>query len=231
MRPTVRSLFGGSALLLALAAAPLEAQLTPEVSHHADVSVALRFGTTGLGLELAKLITGHLAVRVGADYAKITATKEQSDVTYAASLKMQAFAAYLDLYPWRRGGFHFTGGVVTNPVTITGTGQPSGGTYTINGVDYTSAQVGILTAQAKYPGASPYLGIGFGTPARNHALEFVFDLGAVIGQPTITMSATGAAADAGLTSDLQAQIAQTQSDVRKYLKVYPVMSFGLAYRF
>jgi len=144
---------------------------------------------------------------------------------------MQAFAAYLDLYPSRRGGFHFTGGVVTNPVTITGTGQPSGGTYTINGVDYTSAQVGILTAQAKYPGASPYLGIGFGTPARNHALEFVFDLGAVIGQPTITMSATGAAADAGLTSDLQAQIAQTQSDVRKYLKVYPVMSFGLAYRF
>jgi hypothetical protein len=115
---------------------------------------------------------------------------------------MQALSALLDLYPGRRGGFHLTAGVVTNPMTITGTAQPNGGTYTINDVDYTSAQVGTLIAQARFPSASPYVGIGFGTPARNHALEVLFDIGAVIGQPTITMSATGAAADPALTGDL-----------------------------
>jgi hypothetical protein len=230
MRSIVLPLCGGLALVPVLATTPLAAQ-RPEQTHYADVSVALRAGTTGFSLELGKLLTSHLAVRVGANYLKVTATKDQSDITYDATLKMQSFSALLDLFPGRRGGFHLTGGIVTNPITITGTAQPTGGTYTINGVDYTSAQVGVLIAEAKLPSASPYVGIGFGTPARNHALEIVFDIGAVIGQPTITMSATGAAADPQLTGDLQAQVTQTQSDVRKYLKVWPVMSLGLAFRF
>jgi hypothetical protein len=218
------------ALPLALAGTPLRAQKGQE-PHYADVSVGLRFGTTGLGLEVGKLLTSHLAVRVGANYFKFSATKDQSDVTYNADLKMQSFSALLDLFPGSRGGFHLTAGLMTNPVTITGTGQPSGSTYEINGVSYTAAQVGTLTAVAKFPSTSPYVGIGFGTPARNHAFEFLFDLGAVIGQPTITMSATGAAANAALTGDIQSQVATTQADVRKYMKVWPVVSFGLAYRF
>ena len=218
------------ALPLAFAGAPLRAQ-QPAGSHSADVSVGLRFGTTGLGLEVGKLLTNHLAVRVGANYFRISATKDQSDITYNAKLKMQALSALLDLFPGGRGGFHLTAGVVTNPVTITGTGQPTGNTYDINGISYTTAQVGTLIAEAKFPSASPYVGIGFGTPARNHAFEFLFDLGAVIGQPTITMSATGAAANQALTGDIQSQVTKTQSDLRKYMKAWPVVSFGLAYRF
>jgi hypothetical protein len=222
------------ALSSGLGAARLTAQQSlgaASAPHYADVSVGLRFGTPGIGLELAKLLTSHVAVRVGANYFKITATKSQSDVTYNASLKLQGMSALLDLYPGRRGGFHFTAGITTNPLTVTGTGQPTGGTYTINGTSYTSAQVGTLTAVAKFPGANPYVGIGFGTPARNGALEFLFDLGAVIGQPTITLSATGAANNPTLLADVRAQVDQTQTDVRKYLKVYPVLAFGLAVRF
>jgi hypothetical protein len=225
-----------AALVLSLALGSRgEAQQPPRLSpapHYADVSVALRFGTTGVGLELGKLLTSHVSVRVGANYFKLSATKQQSDVTYNATLKLQALSALLDVYPGRRGGFHATAGIVTNPVTITGTGRPTGGTYTINGVSYTSAQVGTLTAEGKFPGVSPYVGLGFGTPARSRRpLAFLFDLGAVIGQPTISISATGAAADPTLMSDVQAQVDKTQSDVRKYLKVYPVLAFGLAYRF
>ncbi len=204
----------------------------PTTYRYADVSVALRFGTTGIGLELGKLLTSHLSVRVGANYFKYSETKQQSDVTYDATLKLKAFSALVDLYPRRRGGFHFTAGIMTNPMTITGTGQPTGGTYTFNGVTYTAAQAGTVTGSGKFPGVSPYLGIGFGTPARRRGpLVFLFDLGAAIGQPTISVSATGAASDPALASDLQAQADKTQSDVRKYLKVYPVLSFGLAYRF
>jgi hypothetical protein len=235
MRLTLLPVLGGLVLPLGLGSAQLAAQQPPGAAsapRYSDVSVALRFGTPGIGLEVGKLLTGHISARVGAYYFKYNGSKSQSDITYDASLKLQAISALVDLYPSRRGVFHVTAGIVTNPLTITGTGQPSGGTFTINGVAYPSSQVGTLTVTGKFPGVSPYLGLGFGTPARKSgALEFLFDLGAVIGKPTISLSATGAANNPALLADLQAQIDKTRTDVDKYLKVYPVLSFGLAYRF
>ncbi len=200
---------------------------------HSDVGIAVRFGTLGLGLEVSKLLTGHIAARVGGNYFKVSTTKDQTNITYDASLKLQAFSALIDLFPGKRGGFHLTAGIMTNPAKVTATGQPTAsGTFTINNNTYTTAQVGTLIAEGKFKSVAPYVGIGFGTPARNGgALGFLFDLGAVIGKPTITLSATGAAGNAALASDLQAQVASTQTDVDKYAKVYPVLDFGLIYRF
>jgi hypothetical protein len=193
----------------------------------------LRFGTLGVGVEVSKLLMSHVGVRVGANYFKFSKTRTQSDVTYDATLKMQAFSALIDLFPGNRGNFHFTGGLMTDPAKVNGTGKPnSGGTFTINGNSYTTAQVGILSAEVKYPGVSPYVGIGFGTPARSGAaLGFLFDLGATIGKATVALDATGAASNPGLAADLKAQEATTEHDVQKFAKVYPVVSFGLAYRF
>jgi hypothetical protein len=218
--------------------APLAAQQSSP-SHrpadHAGISVAVRLSTLGLGVEVGKLLTSHASVRVGANYFKSSATKKQSDITYNADLHAQALSALIDLYPHGGGSFHFTAGIMTNPVKVTATGQPSAtGTYEINGQPYTSAQIGVLTGEGKYPSAGPYVGLGFGTPSRKGGpMAFLFDLGVVIGQPTITLAATGAACGtgSGCAANLQAQQAKTQSDVRKYAKVYPVVSFGLAYRF
>ncbi|PYP21339.1 MAG: hypothetical protein DMD53_07545 [Gemmatimonadetes bacterium] len=200
-----------------------------------NISVAFRFLTLGLGGEVARLLTDHVAARVGANYFKLSTTKTQSDITYDASLKLHAVSVLIDLYPGRRGSFHFTGGILTNPLTIDATGQPtSSGTFTMNGNTYTTAQVGALTAEGKYPGVSPYVGLGFGTPAsKGGGLAFLFDLGAAIGKPTITLTASGSGCAAGTQcgNDLQPQADTTQHDVRKYAKVYPVLSFGLAYRF
>ena len=92
--------------------------------------------------------------------------------------------------------------------------------------------MGTLTAAGKFHGVSPYLGFGVGTPANDHkALKFLFDLGAALGKPSITLNATGADSIPQLAADVQAQQAKTQHDVRKYLKVFPVLSFGLGYRF
>ena len=231
MRYQLASLLGALVLPLGGIGAQEVSSVVP-VARHSDVSVAFRFGTPGFGLELGKLLTGHFAARVGVNYYKISKTKDQSNITYDASLKLHAVSALIDFFPAQRGSFHLTGGIVTNPLTITATGQPSSGSYTINGNTYSSSQVGILTAQGKFPGASPYLGLGFGTPASSGgALKFLFDLGAVIGKPTISLTATGAANDPTLAADLQAQANKTQSDVDKYLTVYPVLAFGLAYRF
>jgi len=205
----------------------------PPASTPADVSVALRMSTLGVGIEIGKLLTDHLGARVGANYSKVSTSKAQSDIAYDLSLKFHAVSALLDLYPGNRGSFHVTGGVMTNPVTVSATGQPTGGTFTLNGTTYPSSQVGTLTASLKFPSVAPYLGLGFGTAARGAPVFFAFDLGAVLGQPTITLDATGTACGAGTAcaANLQAQADTTQHDVRKYLKVYPVVSLGIGLRF
>ena len=234
MRWTVLCRVGGiAAALWSLAgAAPLLGQQQSAAAKHTDMSVAFRFGTTGVGGEIAKLLAPHVAVRVGGSYFSESVSKTQSNVAYNASLKVHTGSLLLDLFPASRGNFHVTVGAVTNPLSISATAQPTGGTYTLNGQSYTAAQVGTLSATGTFPSVGPYVGLGFGTPASSGgALKLLLDLGVVIGQPTISLTATGAAGNPQLASSLAAQQDTTQTDVRKYLKVYPVIALGLAYRF
>lgn len=220
-------------VLIALLAVPTVLTAQRAGKHGSDVSIGVRASTLGFGVEVSKLVTSHLGVRVGANTYSLNKNVDQSDVTFDAKLKMKARTALVDLYPASRGSFHLTGGLITNPVEITAVGQPKAtGTFTINNREYTTAQVGTLTGTGKWPKTSPYAGIGFGTPANSHAaLKFVFDLGAALSKSTIALTATGAANNAQLQSDLNAQVAKTQKDVDKYAKVYPILSFGLTFRF
>lgn len=201
--------------------------------HGSDVSIAARAGTLGFGAEISKLVMPHLGVRVGVNTFSLNKDIDQTDISFDAKLKAKAVTALIDLYPSGRGAFHLTGGIITNPVQVTATGQPkANGSFTINNREYTTAQVGTLTGSGEWPKTSPYAGIGWGTPANSKsALKLIFDLGAALSKPTIALTATGAANNAQLQSDLNAQIAQTQVDVDKYAKVFPVISLGLAYRF
>jgi hypothetical protein len=196
-----------------------------------DLSLALRFGTLGIGGEISKLLTPHVGVRASGNYFSYNRSFTNTDNTYNASLKFEAFTGLIDLYPGSRGAFHFSGGLMTRPITVTGSGVPSNGTFDLNHHSYTLAQVGTLTETAQWGSALPYVGLGFGTPAaRNAGIGLLFDLGVAIGQPTISLTARGASGNAQLQSDLNAQIAKQQNDASK-IPVYPVLSLGLAYRF
>ncbi len=45
-----------------------------------DLSLAFRFGTLGFGPQLSKLLTGHVAARIGANFFSYSTTKTQSDI-------------------------------------------------------------------------------------------------------------------------------------------------------
>lgn len=236
MRSTQFTLVCALTLLLEAAAGAVAVNAAPDSSGAnkplSDAAIALRIGTPGFGLEASKLLTPHLGARVGGNYFKLTRSQSQSDISYDASLKLQGVTALVDFFPAARGSFHLTGGLMTDPLEVTGTGQPSaGGNFTINNNSYTSAQVGTLIASVKYPSASPYLGLGIGTPAKSHSpLGIAFDLGVAIGKPKVALTSTGAASDPALAADLQAQQDKTQKDVEK-LKLFPVLQLGLAYHF
>ncbi len=196
-----------------------------------DLGVALRLGTVGAGLEFSKWLAGHLGARVGLNFfSKSFNDREVDGNQYDARLKVHALMALLDLYPGARGAFHFTAGLSTNPARLTATGTPTSGTFEFNSHTYNSNEVGVLTGEAKFNKLSPYAGLGFGTAARGGRLAFVVDLGVAFGKPKISLTASGAAGNPQLQSDLNAEIADVQEDADK-LPGYPVISLGLMYRF
>jgi hypothetical protein len=214
------------------AAGPLAAQRSSASGGiTSDAAIALRLGTLGVGLEAGKQLTDHVAARVGFNFGTFNRSgNEQSNVSYDVNLKLQAGEALVDLYPSSRGTMHFTLGVITDPMKITGTGQPSAsGTFNINNQAYSSAQVGTLSAEGKFPGVLPYVGLGFGSPVhKGGRVSFLFDVGAGIGKPTLSLTSSGAGNNAALRADLDAQRAKTQTDLDK-LSVYPVVSIGLGF--
>lgn len=227
---------GGSALALGalsclLALTPAVSRAQADSSNHLDLGVGVHVGTLGGGVEVNKLIFGHLGVRGEFNYFSFSLNHSISDVQYSAKLRLETIPVLLDLYPWSRGPFHVTGGVVFNQTQLTGSGVPdASGTIKLNGDSYTEAQVGVLSAAVKYPSSGGYFGLGFGTPARKSAVSFTFDVGAILSKPTVSLSATNPGEIPALTTDLAAQQASTQTSVNK-VRAYPVISTGILVRF
>ena len=197
-----------------------------------DMSIGVRVGTLGVGVEANKLITSHVGLRAGFNVFSKDTQREEDDITFDAKVKLHSFTALLDLYPSARGSFHLTGGIITNPLEFTGVGVPNGAGYEIDGTTYTAAQVGTLNASGEFPSVLPYVGFGFGTPANSKkGVKFVFDIGAGIGQPTLNLKATNPTNNAQLAAHVENQRVKTQDDIRKYLKVFPSVTLGLAFAF
>ena len=184
-----------TALLVACLAAPSTASAADP-----DFAVAVRAGTPGVGLDLDLGLSPSFGMRVGFAAFNVNHTVNTSDVDYEGRLKLSTVTGLLDWYVFQ-GGFHLTAGVAGNGTKLDVVGQPSQGSYTINGTTYTSSQLGSLTGQLKFGNSvSPYVGLGWGNPAgENGRVHFLFDVGAIYGgTPTVSLTATcGPAAPSG----------------------------------
>jgi hypothetical protein len=229
------------ALALLVGTTPLSAQATnksesrlqplaDQAGTAADVSVDLLFGILGTGLQIAKLVTPHVGIRAGGTYFSLNRTITQSDIEYNASLKLGSIKGLVDFFPGSRGAFHLSGGVLANLTKADITGNCSG-TIDINNNSYTCAQVGKLSGSLKFPSASPYVGLGVGTPAKGSRVHFVMDLGVAYGEPTLVLAASNSGSNAQLAADVKAQRDKTQTDVNKYARFFPVIESGIGIRF
>ena len=214
-------------LLAAVALATLQSPVSAQV----DASAAARFGTLGVGVEAA-VRSGHVGARAGINFFSWTFRHRASSVAFTADLDFQGKSAVLDYYPSRTGKFHLSGGVMTAPIEVTGVGKPNfGGSYILNGRQYTAATVGNVLGEAVWPDLMPYFGLGFGGPGRGDPVALIFDLGVGIGKPKFTMSASNATEGSQLQQDVDAETAEIQDELDKYAKVYPVISLGVIVRF
>ncbi len=231
-RPSIRSLTLPAAAVLA--AALLAAPSTATAQQGLDASATLKASTLGFGAEFGKLLTSNLGVRVGGATLSYDHEREVDGITYDGALSLRSVQGFVDLFPWRRGAFRVTAGVVSGTNEVAATGVPdAGGEYTVDGQTYAGSDVGTLVADVAYARTRPYAGIGWGTPAsRDGGFGVVVDLGAVYGAPALALGATGpAASNAQFQADLAAQRASSQEDLDRYGRFYPVVGLGLSYRF
>jgi hypothetical protein len=211
-------------------AVPVPARSTS--SGASSTSIGLRVGTLGVGLELSHLFGDHIGARIGGNMFSLNRNQTQGDLAYEVKAKLQSFTGLLDWYPARRGAFHISAGAISSPLSLDGVGVPAAdGSFKFNRTTYTSSQVGILTATAKYPSVLPYVGIGFGTPAsKSHGVGLLLDVGAAIGKSTVQIQSSNAANVPGMQANLNVEQNKAQDTANK-IPVWPAVSLGLTYRF
>lgn len=200
----------------------------------ADVGVLLKAGTLGAGLDVSKGISETLALRLQANAFSYDEDITESDVEYSADLDLKSAGLLLDWHPFS-GAFRVSAGAYWNGNETAATGRPTGGTYEINGVTYASSDIGSLNGQIDFESVAPYFGIGFGSaPKAGRGMSFSFDLGVLYqGEPNVglTVVCGPSVPDCNqLQSDVAAEQVSLQDDLKDF-KFYPVVSFGIGYRF
>ncbi|HEY6240888.1 MAG TPA: hypothetical protein VIW78_08620, partial [Burkholderiales bacterium] len=227
---------GEKAMRKSIAAAAIVSLLCLPGVAPADTSLGIRAGTLGAGAEISYAVSQRLALRLGADTYTRTGTVTKLDIEYDAKAKLQTASLLADWFPFANN-FRLSLGVMYNGNKVTGTGKPTAGTFTINGVPYQASDVGTLDATVDFKKTAPYFGIGYGRPI-NGGLSFLFDLGVMFqGKPIATLTAScgptapqGSAQCNQIGSDVAAEQA-TADEKLKNFKYYPVLSLGLAYTF
>lgn len=209
-----------AALCLLALAVPVRAQ--------SPLGVAGRAGTLGWGGEVAVALTDEAALRGGAGFSTLDADTRFGDFAARLELPSTWYDLGVDWYPtsqpFRIGtGVLFQGadplieGVVDRPTVI-------------GGRTVTPTELGALTGIVRTRDRIPYLRVGFGRHAAP-GFGLFLDLGVgLLGSPVVELQADGGTLDATtLEGLLEAEAASIQSDLKTYLRFWPIMSVGLRY--
>ena len=195
-------------------------------------AAGLGVGTEGIGIQgTTAIIPGTLNLNLGFDYMHLSRSFHTGNVNYNAGVNLQGEPITVSWFPFH-GNFNVTAGMFVNQNGFNVTGTPSANsTYTINGHTYTAQQVGSLSGGTNFNAAAPYVGIGWGDPMDGGRLTLTANVGAIYeGAPNVSLTATGAAANPQLASDVQVEQNNVNSKLSGY-QWWPVMGVGLMYRF
>jgi hypothetical protein len=219
--------FESSVRALALA---VGAAVCASAAHASPIAVDVHAGTTGFGVQGQYFINPYLSARVTGDWFDYNHSLSSSDINYSGKVKFQTFGLFADLHPFKNGWF-VSGGFYQGDRKASLTGVPTANVV-INGVSYTPAQIGTVRGDATLSSTAGFVGFGWdGAQHDKKGLHPRVTVGAAFGSPKISLTATGPAAN---TAAVQSYVAQEQAQAQHdadYLKVYPVVTVGLGYRF
>jgi hypothetical protein len=210
-------------------ATPALAQDAP-ADDGAVITAAVTAGTLGIGPDVGVRFSDNLGIRANASFLSVGADFDSDDIEYDGDVKLRSFGAMIDVYPFG-GAFRISGGARINKNRAEVRATPTG-TFELGDATYTQAQVGTLSGRADVKEFAPALTLGW-AGSKRRGFFFMTEAG-VLFQGTVRLrefTATGTAANnATFRADLERERQSLQDDVDK-VKVYPIVQFGIGYRF
>lgn len=210
-----------------------------------NLGIAGKISSLGYGLEADYVLSDRFSVRGQFNQLDYDDTFKEDDINYDGTLDLSTFGVLLDWHVFG-GGFRVTAGGFSVDNELRGVSSGVG-TYEIGDATYTVDANDNLEVNALITlgdGFKPYLGLGWGhSPANTGGLLLSFDVGLLLqGSPDVELDASGTATDegTGLTVDfatdptvqeeLRKEEASLEDDVKDF-DIYPVISFGVGWRF
>ncbi|MDA0323932.1 MAG: hypothetical protein O2923_14620 [Verrucomicrobia bacterium] len=221
---TSRITFPVAVCLLNLAISPCALQ-----AGDANFAVGAKISTLGIQAEATVALTDTLNLRGSYNFLDYSTDEKFDDINYAVDINFSSVSALIDWHPFKNG-FRITGGVVQHNSDATLDATPTEAER-IGDTVYPAEIIGTVTGDVDFDDLAPYVGIGFGNAIGDStSFSFSFDLGVAIQSYDITLSAPSAALVPGLEDDLRAEEKDIEDDLNDY-EIYPVIAFGIAYRF
>jgi hypothetical protein len=195
-------------------------------------AVSGKSGTLGVGAELTTKLATDINARVGLNMLDFNYDDELDDVEYDLGIDLSSFSALVDWHIFD-DSFRISGGFISMNNEISMDARPTENVE-IGDITYSPAEIGTLKGSVDIDGLSPYVGIGWGNPfAGNRRWGFTLDLGvAFTDSPDASLTSVGGSksSDQDLLDELEKERKDIEDDLDSF-KFYPVISFGLFFRF
>jgi len=202
------------------------------------IGVSAKVGTLGYGLEVSvPVIEDKLNVRAGFNTFNYDYEEESesstgaTELTYKGDLSLQSLPLLIDWHPFS-GGFRLSAGLVFNSNEIIATAECAVANCEFGDLVFDAATLGTTKLSVDLGGTQPYLGLGFGNAVSSDGrLSFVFDLGVVFQDVAVKLTTSDACqANTICRDEAEREEAELQDDVKDF-DMYPVLAFGLSYKF
>lgn len=194
-------------------------------------AIGAKAGTLGIGGELTTNLVPDLHLRGGVQWFGLDFEAQIEDIDYDVDVELFNPMLVLDWYPFS-GNFWVSAGVVFNgsDIDLEATSDQS---IEIGDHVYDAEDLGSIRGESDFDDIAPYVGIGFGNPLSSDGhWGFTTDAGvAFIGSPNVNLSVTGPlAGNAALQADLAREEREIEDDLDA-VRIYPVLSMSIYYRF
>lgn len=200
-----------------------------------NIAIGAKIGTIGLGLEARTPLLDNVYARIGINGAQFNQkTTAYEGVVYKSKASLLTIPLMVDYHPIDNSGFRLSAGIAYNGNKITAKANPTQD-VTINNTLYTAAELGSIKTKLTLGNAiAPIVSVGYDSSfICDNAWSFNAEAGVMFsGKPKIKVSSTGLLSDDIDTQrDLEFNANKSLNKVKKYLKIFPILSVGFKYNF